>query len=65
MASLLPGYNYDIFISYRQKKNEGERARRGEGEKKKKKQEKKTRYKNKTTAKLKDNYKPLTCLASS
>jgi hypothetical protein len=32
MPSLIPGYEYDIFISYRQKKKEGERARRGEGE---------------------------------
>ena len=25
MASLIPGYNYDIFISYRQKDNKGDR----------------------------------------
>jgi hypothetical protein len=25
MASLIPGYNYDIFISYRQKDNKGGR----------------------------------------
>jgi len=25
MPSLIPGYNYDIFISYRQKDNRGER----------------------------------------
>ena len=25
MASLIPGYEYDIFISYRQKDNEGDR----------------------------------------
>ena len=25
MASLLPGYEYDIFISYRQKDNKGDR----------------------------------------
>ena len=25
MASLLPGYEFDIFISYRQKDNKGER----------------------------------------
>jgi len=35
MPSLIPGYEYDIFISYRQKKNEGVRARKGEEEKKK------------------------------
>jgi hypothetical protein len=32
MASLIPGYEYDIFISYRQKK-EPEMGREGEGEK--------------------------------
>jgi len=32
MPSLIPGYNYDIFISYRQKKKEGVRARRREEE---------------------------------
>ena len=25
MASLIPGYEYDIFISYRQKDNKGDR----------------------------------------
>jgi hypothetical protein len=25
MGSLIPGYNYDIFISYRQKDNKGDR----------------------------------------
>ncbi|OFY65485.1 MAG: hypothetical protein A2V64_05820 [Bacteroidetes bacterium RBG_13_43_22] len=25
MSSLIPGYNYDIFISYRQKDNKGDR----------------------------------------
>jgi len=25
MPSLIPGYNYDIFISYRQKDNKGDR----------------------------------------
>jgi hypothetical protein len=25
MASIIPGYNYDIFISYRQKDNKGDR----------------------------------------
>jgi hypothetical protein len=25
MASLIPGYEYDIFISYRQKDNKGEK----------------------------------------
>jgi hypothetical protein len=28
MPGIIEGYNYDIFISYRQKKNECERARR-------------------------------------
>jgi hypothetical protein len=31
MASIIPEYNYDIFISYRQKK-EREKRRSGEGE---------------------------------
>ena len=26
MASLIPGYEYDIFISYRQKDNKGDRC---------------------------------------
>ncbi len=25
MASIIPGYNYDIFISYRQKDNKGDK----------------------------------------
>jgi len=40
MASLIPGYEYDIFISYRPKKEgrkrrmeEGGNGRKGEGEK--------------------------------
>ena len=35
MASIIPGYNYDIFISYRKKDNKerrGERVKRGKGE---------------------------------
>jgi len=31
MASLIPGYEYDIFISYRQKKKEGVIGRVREG----------------------------------
>jgi len=25
MASIIPGYNYDVFITYRQKDNKGDR----------------------------------------
>jgi hypothetical protein len=30
MSSIIEGYNYDIFISYRQKKNDGGKGRKWE-----------------------------------
>jgi hypothetical protein len=32
MASLIPGFEYDVFISYRLKKRKGEREKGGRGD---------------------------------